>query len=117
MTTIGAWTYENLRGIFANRATRKLANNTYARMDGDTVVIRLHATDIARLAPDGTVTLNSGGWQTVTTKGRMNGCLPTYMGICQKNHAWTLRTWGPLGDSSTPFRDGMTVATRVGVVA
>lgn len=63
---------------------KKVANNTYARLEleegseleledyGADVVIRLHNTDIIRFRADGTVTFDTGGWLTVTTKERMN---------------------------------------------
>lgn len=52
---------------------KKVANNTYARLEDDgRVVIRLHATDIMEFSPAGIVRFDSGGWLTVTTKERMN---------------------------------------------
>lgn len=52
---------------------KKIANNTYARLEEDgRVIIRLHATDILEFSPAGTVRFDSGGWLTVTTKARMN---------------------------------------------
>ena len=56
---------------------RKLANNTYLyeRMGTD-YAIRLHSTDIITLHADGTYTLNTGGWDTVTTKARLNDLGP-----------------------------------------
>jgi len=52
---------------------RKVTNNTYLeRRDGDRIALRLHAIDVLTFAPDGTVTLDTGGWRTVTTKDRIN---------------------------------------------
>lgn len=31
-----------------------------------------HSTEVVKVAMDGTVTLNTGGWRTATTKARMN---------------------------------------------
>jgi len=43
--------------------------------DGRTIV-RLHSTDIVDVdTKDNTITLNTGGWNTVTTKERMNAVL------------------------------------------
>lgn len=58
------------------RDTKKLANNTYARRDGDAVAVRLHATDVVTLHDDGRVVLDSGGWRTVTTRDRINRYAP-----------------------------------------
>jgi hypothetical protein len=52
---------------------KKIANNTFEYWQGKDRIIRLHDTDIIRFNRRGTVTLNSGGWQTVTTKDRING--------------------------------------------
>ena len=45
-----------------------------------TVAVRYHRTDVATLHPDGSVTLRTGGWRTVTAKRRMNQAL-VYFGI------------------------------------
>ena len=45
-----------------------------------TVAVRYHRTDVATLHPDGTVTLRTGGWRTVTTKRRINQAL-RYFGV------------------------------------
>lgn len=42
------------------------------RKNGGLVSVRYHSTEVVRVAADGTVTLNTGGWRTVTTKARMN---------------------------------------------
>jgi hypothetical protein len=46
-------------------------NTTVTRHDG-TVVVTLHSTDVVKVSLDKTVTLDTGGWCTVTTKARMN---------------------------------------------
>jgi len=57
--------------------SRKLANNTYAqrRFSGQ-IAVRLHATDILTFHSDGQIDLNTGGWDTVTTRSRMNDFIP-----------------------------------------
>lgn len=47
------------------------ARYTTFRIDGEDVVARLFRTDIVRWHTDGTVTLNSGGYRTATTKEAM----------------------------------------------
>jgi len=63
--------------------SRKLMHNTYAvRHSGhsdesqDSVGIVLHNTAVIRFYADGRIVLNTGGWYTVTTKDRLNRCLP-----------------------------------------
>jgi hypothetical protein len=38
--------------------------------------VRFHSTVILSFRPDGSVVVNTGGWQTVTTKARLNALLP-----------------------------------------
>jgi hypothetical protein len=65
----------------------------YTDSDGSTCV-QYHATVVAkRGAGGGTVTLNSGGWRTVTTKARMNQALRTWnpdkhWGVFQRKGEW-----------------------------
>lgn len=56
---------------------RLIANNTveYHKEDGARI-IRLHHTDILTFQTDNKIVLNTSGWQTVTTKDRMNAHLP-----------------------------------------
>ena len=57
-------------------STRKLANNTYLkRRDwGSTkaIAVQLHSTDIITFHEDGKVEVNTGGWDTITTRDRIN---------------------------------------------
>jgi hypothetical protein len=55
---------------------RKLQNNTYLVERGSDYAVRLHNTDVVTIHADGTYTLNTGGWETVTTKDRINGYGP-----------------------------------------
>lgn len=68
-------TFLNAQNILNKRTSRKIDNNTYARLEEDSIYIRLHNTDIITVTQRGIVTLNSGGWRTSTTKERLNSCL------------------------------------------
>jgi len=98
-----------------NRDHRKIANNTYARIMPDgSVAIRLHSTDIVVIHPDDSVTLNTGGWRTYTTRGRMNEYAPVYVdGKCDTrswDHGeWTVRPKHGHWSVPVPYHDGMTV--------
>jgi hypothetical protein len=91
-----------------NRGERKVGNNTYAYilLDGS-VAIELHGTKVVIIHPDDTYTLNSGGWQTSTTKDRINQYSP--MKVYQKKHVWYL-------DNGTEFEDGMIVTSEFLVI-
>lgn len=63
------------------------------------VVVKQHTTDIIRYHPDGTMTLNSGGWRTYSTKERLNSLTPARIG--QEKGIWYLYPpqprWNPKG--------------------
>lgn len=75
-----------------NREERNAGNNTTLhRLDNGDIAVRLHYTDVVIYhSPDSehanTVTLNSGGWQTVTTKERMNRF--TNVRVYQEDYQW-----------------------------
>lgn len=104
----------------ARKGYRKLENNTYLdRLDDDTIGVRLHGTYVVKLHSDGTYTLNSGGWQTVTTKDRINGYSPA--AVYQSKHVWYVVNHANGGFShertAVPFRDGMRVDANGNPVA
>ena len=72
-----------------------------------TVAVRYHRTDVCTLHPDGTVTLRTGGWQTVTTKRRINQALRCFgvpALVYQRRHDWYV---APFGGDGVEFCDGM----------
>lgn len=115
---------------------KKVANNTWAVLehpdgevlDAPDVVIRLHSTGVVRFRPDGTVTLDSGGWRSVTTKARINKFAPGVQ-VYQRSGQWfmiptRLLTVGDGGLASEivrreverPFFDGITYRPDTGEV-
>jgi hypothetical protein len=70
-----------------NKYSKPLGNNTkLVKVDDDTFAVKLHHTNVVLIHRDGTYTLNSGGWRTVTTKDRINGYSPAR--VWQKAHVW-----------------------------
>lgn len=84
--------------------------------DGE-LVLRYHETDVVRVAPlyEGVlITLDNGGYQTATTKRRMNQVFETLTGqtsfqIIQRDFVWYLQ--GTINDETyeTVFVNGMTI--------
>lgn len=108
-------TAEKVRDFIAggrNKVSRAIANNTRARVTngGQDVAITLHNTDIIVFNGDGTLTLNSGGWQTVTTKERLNRY--TQAGITQKAGIWYMRDGSLFYDGVTIRPDGTPLKPR-----
>lgn len=88
-----------------NAKRRKVGNNTYAEILSDnSVAITLHSTDVVTIHEDGTYTLRCGGWQTVTTKDRINQYSPVR--VYQRNYEWFVRING----REMPFMEGMVVS-------
>lgn len=96
-------TFSQCAEKLGSRASRKIGNNTYLhRLDADTIALRLHATDVVTFRP-GTVTLDSGGWRTVTTKDRLNYVLPVY----SEKGTWYV---GGYKEARIVYFDGITFA-------
>ena len=96
-------TYETAAERLGTRSSRKVANNTYLqRRDDSTIALRLHETDVVTFRP-GTVTLDSGGWRTMTTKDRIGYAVPLY---AQKG-VWRVGSWND--PSPLVYFDGMTL--------
>jgi hypothetical protein len=74
--------------------SRKVANNTYLERRGDDIAVRLHATDVVTFHADGTITLSTGGWFTVTTKARINDYLPGGITLSSVRGRWFLTYTG-----------------------
>lgn len=99
-------TYESANGQLTGRNSerRKIANNTYLERRSDNkIAIRLHNTDILTFSPNGDITLDSGGWKTVTTKARMNDYLPCR--IWSERGVWYVH----LNGTKVPYADSMVI--------
>ena len=90
----------------------KLANTEVANVDGVSYVY-LHGNKIAEVG-NSFIRLYDGGWQSVTTKSRLNAILHEHglpgEGIFQKKFEWfvNLRTSG--GMDTVPFFSSMRLA-------
>lgn len=65
--------------------SRFVAKNTieYKLAGSGDVCTRLHNTTVCIVRPNGQVMLDTGSWQTPTTRDRMNGALPAGWGVSQ----------------------------------
>ena len=72
------------------------SGNTSVHFDSETgvSVVRLHGNKIAEIS-DNDMTIFDGGWQTVTTKSRLNALCDYFCisgeGVFQKNYEWFVR--------------------------
>lgn len=86
----------------------------YMRENGDRV-IRLHLTDIVTFKPNGTIILNTGGWNTVTTRDRINKQIQTFgwMMYSEKNEPYLSKGWWHDENRKLyHFHDGITISAR-----
>ena len=85
--------------------------NTSVRCYTDSVDVFLHGNHIATLdTATHALTIKDGGWQSVTTKSRLNALLDEFApdrGIFQKNWQWFVSD--RLTNQIVPFFSGMTV--------
>lgn len=96
--------YASAERYLDGRGSRAAGNNTtIVRLSADTIGVRLHNTVIVTYRADGAVTLDSGGWRTVTTAARMSQF--TRVGVSFRKSGDTVRVNGATVD----YFDGMTV--------
>ena len=85
------------------------ANTSVETIDGVSYV-RLHGNLIAEVDDDG-IKLYDGGWQSNTTKSRLNAILTEHgiagEGVFQKDFQWFIRLYNGTEFFVTEFRSGM----------
>jgi hypothetical protein len=99
-----------------NAQRRKLANNTYLERlgvssgipDAAPLAIALHGSYIVKIWPNGAVTLNLSGWNTVTTRERVNAFLSEHADAMSA----TFRVWTTSGTAQLMRRDPEREETR-----
>ena len=97
-----------------NRAIRYRRNfskaNTSVRCYREEIEVRLHGNLIGTVdTASNQLRIFDGGWQTVTTKSRLNALCDEFADgarVIQRNYTWFL---SDLGNRVTPFISGMTV--------
>ena len=67
---------------------KKVSGNTWLTRSGEDINVLYHQTNILTFRPNGTVTLVTNGWETVTTKQRMNSFLGKNLGVSSRNGEW-----------------------------
>lgn len=90
----------------ARAGERPAGNNTrVVRRGNGTVAIHLHHTDVVVYERVGIIRLHNGGYQTVTTKDRLNRHTPKGWRVRQEDFTWYVTT--PQIDGEIVFEDGM----------
>lgn len=86
---------------------KKYKYATWVRREGDSIVVKLHNTDIMTFHPNNSIKLDSGGWRTVTTKARMNEFLPRCWMVYQENNIWYVAYRKADAEKDWTFEDGI----------
>lgn len=76
MAKLKGTSFRELNELLGDSNKMKVGHNTWAERDTDAINIRLHQTVIVKLFTD-KVQFTLGGWNTVTTRERVNQFLPT----------------------------------------
>jgi len=83
--TGGGVTWEWLNDFLSKKDARRLAANTDAiRQSDGSIAVQLYSTKILIYKVNGEIELRLGGWNTPTTRGRINALLPYGWGIFNK---------------------------------
>jgi len=113
--------YQEASEVLGNRDSRRLKYATLLVRRGKDIAVKFHSTDIVTYHEDGSITLDSGGWLTRTTRNRMNEFTPfSISGSLMLGHGggrrcldpgddgwrdWEVRTW----NDSAMYKDGMRI--------
>jgi hypothetical protein len=107
-TMSGAQLFCRLDSLLGSKQAATVGNNTIVHRTGRycDIALNLHGTDVVTVSSSGDITLDSGGWQTTTTRERMNQLLQCIgFRIYQKRWQWYLSGRG----SDTPYSDGFVI--------
>lgn len=89
------WDFDDANERLNGQDGRRLCGNTQLiRTDPDTIVVRLHWTDIVTYKRDGRIILHAKEWRSSTTKHWINRCTPPGYRVYQRNHEWKVRRAG-----------------------
>lgn len=94
--------------LLAGKPTKAIGGNmTIVQRTSGALTLRLYATDIVEWTGDGAIALTAGGFQTATTKAKMNAAL-RYTGwtVSQRDGRWYVTAIGT-SSPGTPFFDGI----------
>lgn len=108
-------TYKDAKQLHARArdktAGKLIGNNTRIVQRGDAYAVRLHSTDIVLIYPDGSYTLHTGGWRTVTTKQRINEYAP--VSVYSVRGQWHITTGSPDWTVDHPlFAEGVRITAE-----
>lgn len=91
------------------RKVPSIRSTVVHRLDDSAIAVQYHQTDVVTHYRDGRVSLDSGGWRTVTTKVRFNEYLPAGWTVYQEKGEWYLQRLPWDSSEPIPYQDGITI--------
>ena len=99
--------------ISTNADWSKSNTSVHYNEESNVSLVRLHGNLIAEIDDD-SIKVYDGGWQSNTTKSRLNAILSEHgvagERVFQKNFEWFVRLWNGTEFFTTEFRSGMRLA-------
>ena len=99
--------------ISTNADWSKSNTSVHYNEESNVSLVRLHGNLIAEIDDD-SIKVYDGGWQSNTTKSRLNAILATHgvdgERVFQDNFEWFIRLWNGTEFVTTEFRNGMRLA-------
>ena len=95
---------KQMQDAIRNKVNWSSGNTTVFNDNEGNQFVTLHGNLIAQISNFGDIKLSSCGWQTVTTKSRLNAILDTFLngiGVYQKDFIWYI--------NDREFFDGYTI--------
>jgi len=112
--------YEDARQFWESNKNPEIAYNTrigklvLPNTEEEVFALIYHTSVVVVWYEDRRVMLNTEGWQTLTTKQRIQESLPPGFSIWQKNHEWFV---GGPGGRTHKYRDGMVLNPETGEIS
>jgi hypothetical protein len=102
--------YQKYESKLNGRESRKVGNNTYLKMlDRGCIGVLFHNTYVVKVWDDGRVQYNTGGWETVTTKARINQYGRDDARVWPDRGTWKVY----IGEVKVPFENGMILVDEI----
>ena len=100
--------YRSAEDALNGNNSKVIGNNTKLVRSGDTIQVRLYGNRIIIFYPQGYMKLYDGGYQSSTTKDRLNRYTPSDFNIVQRDFTW----YAKRGSKKKEFTSGLKVNTR-----
>lgn len=101
--------YESAKHYLNGRDSKNVrgVRSTKVCKTSDGYALRYHMTDVVTWLDNGEVIISNNGFQTLTTKKRINDAISSVGYVFQKNHEWFFKN--NRCEEFEPFVDGMKI--------